>query len=203
MQELARGIHRLLPRYFRPAHALFELPSRGQGPEALLIACSDLGIDPYSLIPTNSTDLYVLQNIGNLVAPYDPRDPDPSSSIEAALGLYPIKDIVVCGHTPCGVIQNFLANSEAAEIPRVAEWLHHAERTRTILSEHYRHLKGDSLLAAAVEENVLVQLEHARTIPAVAERLERGSLHLHGWVYASRRIFVYDPYQEQFVDPAQ
>jgi carbonic anhydrase len=203
MQRLVKGIHRLRPEEFRPSHALFELPARGQGPEALLIACSDLAIDPYSLIPTNATDLYVLQNIGNLAAPYDPRRPDQASSVETALALYPLKDIVVCGHAPCDVMRNLLASDEAVEESAVAAWFRHAERTRQIVSEHYAGLGGEPLLAAAIQENVLVQLENLRTIPAVALGLERGQLRLHGWVYSAGAIYVYDPHQEQFVPLTQ
>ncbi len=203
MQKLVRGLHRLRPGDFRSSHALFERPGRGQGPEALLITCSDLEIDPYSLIPTNTNDLYILQNIANLAAPYDPRRPDEHTSIEMALVLYPTKDIVVCGHWPCGVMRNLLSSGEGAEMPAVAAWLRHTEKTREIMAEHYAHLEGEPLLSATVEENVLVQLENLRTIPAVALGLDQGQLHLHGWVYAAGAIFVYDPHQEQFVPLTQ
>jgi carbonic anhydrase len=200
MQKLVKGIHQLRTVEFRPSHALFQLPSRGRGPELLLIVCSDLGIDPYSLIPTNMVDLYVMQNFGNLVAPYDPRHPDVASSVEMALAVYPVKDIVICGHIPCDVIRNLLALDDTgdAETPAIANALRHAQRTRHVTAEHYHHLEGEPLLTAPIEENVLVQLENLRTLPAVASRLNRGDLHLHGWVYEPGAIFVYDPHQEQF-----
>lgn len=81
--------------------------------------------------------------------------------------------------------------------------VHHTKRTRHIITEYYGHLAGEPLLAAAIEENVLVQLENLRTIPVVALRLNRGDLHLHGWIYAGGVIFVYDPHQEQFVPLTQ
>ena len=205
MQTLIKGIHRLRPAEFRSSHALFELPGQGRSPEALVIACSELPIDPYSLIPTNFADVYVLQNFGNFAAPFDPRQPDQDASVEAALALYPLKDVVVCGHTSCDVMRNVLAFDEGrdAEMPLLVKTLRHAERTRHIMAEHYGHLFGEPLLAAAIEENVLVQLENLRTIPAVASRLKGGDLHLHGWIYAAGVIFVYDPHQEQFVPLAQ
>jgi len=55
--------------------------------------------------------------------------------------------------------------------------------------------------AATVEENVLVQLENLWTLPAVASRLVRGDLHLHGWVYKidTGEVFAYDVGDGQFV----
>ena len=205
MQKLVRGIHRLSTAEFRSSHVVFQLPDQCQRPKALLITCSDLPIDPFSLIPTNFADLYVLQNFGNLAGPCDPRQPDHGSLVEAAFAFYPLKDVVVCGHTSCDVMRNALAveREEDAEIPWLATTLRQTERTRHIIAEHYGHLAGEPLLAAAIEENVLVQLENLRTIPVVASRLNRGDLYLHGWIYAGGLIFVYDPHQEQFAPLTQ
>ena len=90
-----------------------------------------------------------------------------------------------------------------AEIPLLVKTLRHTELTRHIIADHYGHLVGERLLAAAIEENVLVQLENLRTIPAVASRLSRGDLHLHGWIYSAGVIFVYDPREEQFAPLTQ
>ena len=53
----------------------------------------------------------------------------------------------------------------------------------------------------ATHENRLVQLDHRRTHPAVAERLEDGTLHLHGWVYhlSTGEVFAYDIAQDEFL----
>ena len=81
------------------------------------------------------------------------------------------------------------------KLPAVRAWLTHAETTRRIMAENYQHLAGDELLTATIEENVLVQLENLRTLPAVAARLAKGDLHVHGWVYKieTGEVFAYDP----------
>jgi carbonic anhydrase len=115
------------------------------------------------------------------------------------LTFYRLKDIVVCGHAPCEMIKRMLADDDAyAEIPSVASAIRSANRTRRIMAENYSHLAGERWLMAAVEENVLVQLENLRTIPRVASRLARGDIHLHAWIYAAGAIFTYDPQLEQF-----
>ena len=55
-------------------------------------------------------------------------------------------------------------------------------------------------LTLTVEENVLTQIEHLRTHPAVRSRVARGELSLHGWVYKleTGEVFQYDAEQGQF-----
>jgi carbonic anhydrase len=86
-------------------------------------------------------------------------------------------------------------------LPSVAEWLRHAGATYEIMRAHYGHLQGKALANAAAEENVLVQLEHLRTLPAVAARAAAGKIRLHGWMYKieTGEIFHYDAGVGQFV----
>jgi carbonic anhydrase len=204
--QLVSGLHQFRPEYFRSSHRLFEQAARGYKSEALIVTCFSLGVTPHSLIPTNLQDLHIhhiLQNIGNIVAPYDPLAGDEPSSIETALALYPVKDIIICGHSPCCAMRHILAPDEALAMPAASAWLAHAARTRQIVEDHYQLLTGDDLLTVAAEENVLVQLENLRTIPAIAIRLDQGRLFLHGWIYSAGAVSVYDPRREQFVPQAQ
>jgi carbonic anhydrase len=102
-------------------------------------------------------------------------------------------------------MKGLLQPETVAPLPSVSSWLSHAETTRRIVKENYTHLNGDALVTATVEENVLVQLENLRTLPAVASRLVRGDLHLHGWVYKIETgdVFAYDMASGQFVPLAQ
>jgi carbonic anhydrase len=62
-------------------------------------------------------------------------------------------------------------------------------------------LTADQRLAVAIEKNVLVQLEHLKTHPAVKAALEARTLRLHGWVYHFEKgqVEVYDPLSGRFV----
>ena len=42
---------------------------------------------------------------------------------------------------------------------------------------------GQEHLSEAIEENVLQQVQHIRTHPAVAAKLATGKVQLHGWIY--------------------
>lgn len=205
MQKLIEGIHHFQAETFRPLQGLFEQLSRGQSPETLFITCSDSRIDPNLLTRSRPGELFILRNAGNIVPPHGPAAGGEAATIEFAVAGLGVKDVIVCGHSHCGAMKGLLEPAAVADLPAVATWLAHAETTRRIVRENYQHLAGEKLLTATVEENVLVQLENLRTLPAVAARLRKGDLHLHGWVYKieTGEVFAYDPGPGQFVPLAE
>lgn len=78
-------------------------------------------------------------------------------------------------------------------MPLVFDWLKYAEPTRRIINEHYKDCDGEELLNAAIEENVLTQIENLRTYPAVHSKLYSCELDIHAWVYKIETggVFVY------------
>jgi carbonic anhydrase len=202
MQHLIHGIHQFQTEDFGSLQPLFERLAAGQQPETLFITCSDSRIDPSLLMRTKPGELFILRNAGNLVPPHGTTPTGEAATIEFAVAGLGVKDIVICGHSHCGAMKGLLHPEQLASLPAMTAWLTHAATTRRILDDHYAHLTDDDArLAAATRENVLVQLEHLRTIPAVASRLRRGDLRLHGWVYEFERgeVFAYDMASEEFV----
>jgi len=205
VQKLIQGIHQFQGKSFLPLQGLFEQLARGQNPETLFITCSDSRIDPNLLTQAKPGDLFILRNAGNIVPPHGAANGGEAATIEFAVAALGVKDIIICGHSHCGAMHGLLHPEQVASLPAVSSWLSHAEMTRRIMRENYGHLEGDRLLTATVEENVLVQLENLRTLPAVGSRLVRGDLHLHGWVYKieTGEVFAYDVENAQFVKLAE
>ena len=205
MQKLIQGIHQFQGQSFLPLQGLFEQLAKGQNPETLFITCSDSRIDPNLLTQAQPGDLFILRNAGNIVPPHGAGNGGEAATIEFAVAALGVKDIIICGHSHCGAMQGLLKPEQVASLPAVSSWLSHAETTRRIMHENYGHLEGPQLLTATIEENVLVQLENLRTLPAVRSRLVRGDLHLHGWVYKieTGEVFAYDVEHAQFVKLAE
>jgi len=205
VQKLIQGIHQFRTEDFRPLQGLFEQLAKGQNPETLFITCSDSRIDPNLLTRSRPGDLFILRNAGNIVPPYGAAFGGEAATIEFAVAGLGVKDIIICGHSHCGAMKALLQPETLVSLPDFAFWLRHAESTRRIVGENYSHLDGDRLVTAAVEENVLVQLENMRTLPAVASRLAQGDIHLHGWVYKieTGEVFAYDTANGQFIPLAQ
>ena len=168
----------------------------------LFITCADSRIVPDLITQTEPGDLFILRNAGNLIPPHDAAPgAGEAATIEFAVAGLKVKDIVVCGHSRCGAMEALLKPEKAAQLPALRAWLAHAETTKRIVEESYRHLEGKELLTAAIQENVLVQLDNLRTHPAVAASLSRGDLRLHGWFYRleSGEVFAFHPGLGQFL----
>jgi carbonic anhydrase len=68
-------------------------------------------------------------------------------------------------------------------LPAVQRWCDHAEATRRIVRQKYGSRLASEIAESAAQENVLVQLNHLQTHPAVAVRMNTGAVRLYGWYY--------------------
>lgn len=201
MQRLVDGIHKFQQDIFASQQRLFQRLADGQKPLALFITCSDSRINPNLLTQTEPGELFIMRNAGNIVPPYGTATCGEAATIEYAVSVLKVEDIVLCGHSHCGAMGALLQPESVNDLPAVKNWLQHAESTTRIIKENYGHITdAKARLTATVEENVLVQLEHLRTHPSVAAAISRRSLKLHGWVYKfeTGQVFAYDAQQHQF-----
>lgn len=200
MQKLVDGVMHFQKRVFAPQRELFQVLARGQSPHTLFVACSDSRIDPNLITNSKPGDLFVVRNPGNLVAPHGTPS-DAGAAVEFALANLSVEDIVVCGHTGCGAMHGLLEPRQLAELPTLVRWLAHAERVRDWLDGQPHHTDAIARLNAAVDKNVLLQLEHLRGYPIVAERIAEGRLRLHAWVYdlETGGVRVHDPERDMYM----
>ncbi len=201
MQKLIEGIHHFQQNIFDNQKALFARLVKGQQPLALFITCSDSRIDPNLLTQTQPGELFIMRNAGNIVPPYGIQTGGEAGTIEYAVSVLKVKDIIVCGHSMCGAMVGVLHPEQLEGLTAVQKWLANADATARIIKENYSHIVDDKeRLTAAVEENVLVQLENLRTHPSVAVALSKGELKIHAWVYKfeTGQVFSYDPHEGQF-----
>jgi len=205
MEKVLKGLVRFQKEVFAKKEKLFASLSKQQNPSVLFITCSDSRIDPSLLTQTDPGDIFIIRNAGNLIPAYGAAIGGSTATIEYGVSVLQVKDIIVCGHTDCGAMKGLLHPKKLQDLPAVKAWLQHAETTVRIVKDHCAHLKGDELFAATIRENVLVQLDHLRTHPAVATRLRQGDLRLHGWVYSigTGEVWVYDFEKKEFVDPSK
>ncbi len=177
VEKFLGGISRFQKNVYPKHQDLFEKLATGQRPEALFITCADSRIDPCLLTQTKPGELFICRVIGNVVPPYPDAIGGVSATIEYAVGILRVQEVIVCGHTDCGVMRGAL-NPEALEAyPNVTAWLRYAK------VERREPEPTAGFLLALAEDNVIVQLKNLRSHPAVAARLEQGDLALHGWVY--------------------
>ncbi len=196
MKKLIRGIvefrQKLRPEYA----ATFARLALGQSPDTLFIACSDSRVVPNLFASTDPGDLFVIRNMGNLIAPCGPDgvplgDISEAAAIEFAALYLGISSIVVCGHSECGAMKEIVSGDPHADAPMLRTWLLNG---LPALSRMEREERLDAALAPhnrLSQANVLQQLDHLKSYPSVRGRMAAGKLTLHGWWFDIGRAEVY------------
>ena len=183
MDRILKGLSRFQKNVYPKHRDLFHKLALGQRPEALFITCADSRIDPCMLTQTKPGELFICRVIGNIIPPYPDAIGGVSATIEYAVGVLGVPDVIVCGHTDCGVMKGVLRPDALKPLTSVTAWLNYAQPALQAVAELKQvHTDAEQLLALA-ECNVVEQLGNLRTHPAVATRLAQGDLRLHGWVY--------------------
>lgn len=174
--------------------------AKGQSPSTLFITCSDSRIMPHMLTQTEPGELFMLRNAGNIIPAPGTACCGEAATIEYAVSVLGVNDIIVCGHSHCGAMKGLLHTEELNDLPAVRKWLEHAESTRRLVERKCAHLDDDERLMEAVKLNVLVQLNNLSKIPAINAKLAKNQIQLHGWVYMieSGEVLSYDRTNKQF-----
>ncbi len=189
MKKLIRGIvafRKDRPPGYREAFAKLAL---GQSPDTLLVSCSDSRVAPNVFASTEPGDLFVIRNVGNLIAPCGEEGSE-AAAIEFSTLALDVTDIIVCGHSDCGAIRALMDGGKPLAAPHLKAWLRHA-------GEALRRFRAGGRMKADLPDeshvsqlNALLQLEHLRTYPSVRERVEAGRLRLHAWWFDIARAEV-------------
>ena len=200
MQKLIDGVAKFKSEVVPEHQALFDTLATGQSPDVLFITCADSRIDPAMITQTMPGELFVCRNAGNVVPPHGQSIEGTTASIEFATAVLGVKHIVVCGHTDCGAIKGAMAPQNLDAIPRVQDWVDHARAAVKATQG-----EGNVDLLTATERNVVLQMSHLNSHPAVAARLAAGDIDVHGWVYhiGSGDVTAYDSTSDSFKSVTQ
>lgn len=206
MKKLIRGIVEFRRKVQKDYREAFGRLATGQSPDTLFIACSDSRVVPNTFASTNPGDLFVLRNVGNLVPPcgehgHSSSDESEAAAIEFSILSLNVSYIIVCGHSECGAMRAIMGNRQRVEAPNLKSWLRHGDAA-------LEQLKAGQQLEPYLTDynqlsqlNVLLQIEHIKSYPAVQERLAQKTLAIHGWWFdiAKADVYSYSDEVKKFV----
>lgn len=200
MSRFALGAIKFQREIFPEKQELFERLSTGQSPEALFITCSDSRIETALITQTDPGDLFICRNAGNIVPPHTNQTGGMTASIEFAVGVLRVPNIVVCGHTECGAMKGAMNRGALGNLPHVREWLGFSQAAVDIVETIGTGLSEEEKMRLLLEQNVILQLQHLKTHPTVAVALAQKNLELHGWVYDIKTggVIAYDDRAEEW-----
>ena len=183
MKKLLAGVAHFQSRVFPEHQEHFAKIAFEQNPRALFITCADSRVMPNLITQSNPGELFQCRDVGNIVPPWGGAYGGVSATIEYSISVLGVKHVIVCGHSDCGAMRALLNHDKIAKFPAVLGWLQHAEAARRTVLESGLTLPEDGMLQMMIEENVRAQLTNLKTHPAVASKMARGELTVHGWVY--------------------
>ncbi|HTF71483.1 MAG TPA: carbonic anhydrase [Edaphobacter sp.] len=185
LEKLKKGILKFQTDiYPQNAEKYCKAASEPQKPSALIITCADSRIDPELITQSGPGEIFVTRNIGNLVPAYGEMMGGVSAVIEYAVSALKVRHIAVCGHSDCGAMKALLNPASLEGMSSVKNWMRNAEAALSVTDSLAKanEIPADRL-KRLTEENVLLQIQHLRTHPAVAGAAAREELTLSGWVY--------------------
>lgn len=203
MQEIIDGFLKFQHSVFPERADLFKRLATQQNPRALFISCSDSRLVPELVTQREPGELFVIRNAGNIVPSYGPEPGGVTASVEYAVAVLQVSDIVICGHSDCGAMTAIAECHCMDNLPAVGHWLRYADSARVVNEAREHHSQHDKTISM-VRENVIAQLANIQTHPSVRLALEEGRITLHGWVYdiESGTILAFDGATRQFVSLA-
>ncbi|MFE5940145.1 carbonic anhydrase [Streptomyces sp. NPDC056470] len=150
----------------------------GQSPAVLFITCSDSRVVPALITGARPGQLFELRTAGGIVPPYGTGNPSgEAATVEYAVEVLGVEDVVVCGHSHCGAVGSLVRGDDLSAVPAVRDWLAHAA------PDGAPGVADDPAVTDAVQGHVLAQLLRLRSYPSVERRLSDGRLRLRGWFY--------------------
>lgn len=184
---------------------LNELVINGQKPQVLFVGCSDSRLTPDLMLNTKPGDMFILRNVGNFIPPFK-HDEDfhgSAAAIEYAVAVLGVKHIIVCGHTHCGACKSLYEYDEIPDttsLVHVKTWLKlgMAAKEKTLADKKFT--TEEEMYRITERNSIKHQLKNLLTYPDVKQKVENGTLEIHGWHYdvGNGEIDYLDKKENQF-----
>ena len=196
----AEGHRRFLELHFKNYEKEYvRLVAEGQSPKTLFIGCSDSRVIPEMITSTKPGDLFVIRNAGNFVPTFDDKIAwdGIAATIQFAVQVLGVKEIIVCGHSHCGAIRG-LFEKPNPNFELLNRWLQWGQAARKLVEDqeiHTSKLSEEEKYELTGHLSVLYQLEHLLSYPFVLEQVKNNQIHLHGWYFSidSGQLEYFDP----------
>lgn len=187
-EQLIDGFKRFREHHFANDNALYStLVARGQTPKTLVVSCCDSRVDPALVLDCAPGDLFVIRNVANLVPPAESSKSGhhgTSAALEFGVRNLKVEHIIVFGHAQCGGIRTLVETGEANDPESyIDDWMRLVMSARAEVLQEMPDAALEDKIHACELRAILVSLRNLVTFPWIRERVENGTLTLHGWYF--------------------
>jgi len=204
IEKFIAGFRQFQRSYFGKDRELFDQLKQRQQPRALIISCCDSRVDPAILTSSEPGDLFVVRNVANLVPPCETGGGHHgvSAALEFGVCSLGVQHIIVLGHSQCGGIRALMEDSYGSEeVGFIAKWMHIAAPAREKIRKELPHKSIDLQSRACEQAAILVSLENLLSFPWISQRVDAGTLTLHGWYFdmSQGELLGFDAATQMFI----
>jgi len=211
--KLIAGYKKFRQNYLNPENDAWRAEAKaGQSPKVMFIACSDSRVNPALITRANLGDIFMVNNVANLVPPYQESGNthhSTSAAIEFAVIHLKIQHIIVMGHSGCGGIRALMASHDAPkeELPAPEEhysfirpWMQIVDKAAEFTPQEKSAADMDARATLCEQRASLISLNNLITFPWVKEAVLDNRLKIHAWHYdiGSGILLEYDEKTEKF-----
>ena len=159
-----------------------------QAPEYLWIGCSDSRVPANQITGLLPGEVFVHRNVANVVVH---ADLNCLSTIQFAVDVLRVSNIIVCGHYGCAGVLAVLTDRK---LGLVDNWLRHVQDVRWKHKAELEALRGEEQRQRRLcELNVIEQVINVSQTTVVSDAWGRGQqLAVHGLVYDIRDGLLHD-----------
>lgn len=161
-----------------------------QAPRIMVIGCSDSRVNPAILTHAGLGDLFVVNNIANIVPAFaEGRHTHRSvgAALQYAVTVLKVEHVIVMGHSSCGGVRALMSGigdiDEATQDDYVAGWIRELEPARAAVLADMPDAPFEEQCQVCELEGVLVSIGNLLTYPFVRSAFDEGRLSLHAWYF--------------------
>lgn len=207
LKNLIEGYRQFRTHYVSEQYGAYRVwAGKTQTPEIMMISCSDSRVNPAILTHAGLGEVFMVNNVANLVPPYkEGKDThhSTSSAVEYAVTVLNVRDIIILGHSGCGGIGALMSGADLSGGADRAEgaysfigpWVEIALKAKQRVLENYADCLPGEQNRHCEKEALLVSLENLKSFPWVSSAMERGRLNLYAWYFEieSGDLFQFNP----------
>lgn len=183
-RKLKAGYERFRQGYLKENRERLQAMAEVQQPSCIMITCCDARLDPGLIFDTEPGELFVIRNVANLVPPCEDQGTyhGTSAALEFAVTVLEVPNIVVLGHSRCGGIRALISGRDRMKPASfIDHWMSIAAPVRDLARPD--QVDDEAVMHRCEKAAVGHSLDNLMTYPWIAERVETGSLALHGMHY--------------------
>ena len=191
-ERLIEGYKIFRREYTGRQHSAYrDWAAKGQNPKVLMIGCSDSRVNPAIVTQAGLGELFVVNNVANIVPPYKEGEGthhSTSAAIEYAVNHLNIEHIIIMGHSGCGGVKALMTKEENAAndgpYSFLSHWIEIISPAKERVLKDFPDTDIDGQCHACEKEAILVSLNNLAGFPWVKKRIQEGTLHIHGWHFS-------------------